>query len=62
VLVYEKIDIEREFFISIDYDLKEMKPVITYSSKGGLGIRNIEARYANTVHKIFVDIKEGLDL
>ena len=56
MLVYEKIDIEREFFISIDYDLKEMKPVITYSSKGGIGIRNIEARYANTIHKIFVDI------
>lgn len=36
VLVYEKLEVQKEFFLSIDYDRKVQKPVITYSSRGGM--------------------------
>lgn len=36
VLVYEKLDVSKEFFLSIDYDRNTQKPVITYSERGGM--------------------------
>jgi succinyl-CoA synthetase beta subunit len=50
VLVYEKLEVLKEFFLSIDYDRKSMKPVITYSERGGMTLPQIERRYPETIH------------
>jgi succinyl-CoA synthetase beta subunit len=36
ILVYERIEIEKEFFLSIDYDRQAQQPIITYSERGGM--------------------------
>ncbi len=38
VLVEEKIDYEREFYLSISYDTDSRSPILTISSEGGTGI------------------------
>jgi succinyl-CoA synthetase beta subunit len=60
VLVQEQLDVEREFYVSIDYDRGD--PVITYSSHGGMSLENIEKRYPDSLHKIYVDPLKCLDL
>src|SRR5436189_6226402 len=59
VLVEEKIDIEREFFLSLAIDDAARAPVIIFATGGGTGI---EERAAST-RKIGCDVKSGpLDL
>lgn len=36
--------------------------MITYSSRGGMTLPMIEKRYPETIHKIYVDVVQGLDL
>lgn len=42
--------------------MSKQKPVITYSSRGGMNLMNIAKRYPDSVHRIFIDIEKGLDL
>src|SRR5438067_3271315 len=59
VLVEEKIDIEREFFLSFAIDDAARAPMIVFAAGGGSGI---EARAAST-RRIACDVKRGpLDL
>src|SRR6266403_1623092 len=55
VLVEEKIDIEREFFLSFAIDDAARAPVIIFAGGGGSGI---EERAAST-HRIACDVKRG---
>src|ERR1700737_2507587 len=55
VLVEEKIDIEREFFLSLAIDDAARAPVIILASGGGTGI---EERAAST-QRIACDVKSG---
>jgi succinyl-CoA synthetase beta subunit len=55
VLVEEKIDIEREFFLSLAIDDAARAPVIIFAAGGGTGI---EERAAST-KKIVCDVKTG---
>src|SRR6266478_4342939 len=55
VLVEEKIDIEREFFLSFAIDDAARAPVIIFAAGGGSGI---EERAAST-HRIACDVKRG---
>src|SRR5437660_11054839 len=55
VLVEEKIDIEREFFLSFALDDAARAPVIIFASDGGSGI---EERAAST-SRIACDVKSG---
>src|SRR5437764_8437314 len=55
VLVEEKIDIEREFFLSLAIDDATRAPVIIFAAGGGTGI---EKRAAST-RKILCDVKGG---
>src|SRR5438105_4508777 len=54
-LVEEKIDIEREFFLSFAIDDAARAPVIIFAAGGGTGI---EERAAST-RKILCDVKSG---
>jgi succinyl-CoA synthetase beta subunit len=55
VLVEEKIDIAREFFLSLAIDDAARAPVIIFAAGGGTGI---EERAAST-HRIPCDVKNG---
>src|SRR5436305_3177181 len=55
VLVEEKIDIDREFFLSLAIDDAARAPVIIFAAGGGTGI---EQRAAST-HRISCDLKTG---
>jgi succinyl-CoA synthetase beta subunit len=55
VLIEEKIDIDREFFLSLAIDDAARAPVIIFASGGGTGI---EERAAST-HRIACDVKNG---
>jgi succinyl-CoA synthetase beta subunit len=55
VLVEEKIDIEREFFLSLAIDDAARAPVIIFAAGGGTGI---EERAAST-RRIVCDVKNG---
>ena len=55
VLVEEKIDIEREFFLSLAIDDASRAPVIIFAAGGGTGI---EERAAST-RKVECDVKNG---
>src|SRR5881394_3005833 len=55
VLVEEKIDIEREFFLSFTIDDAARAPVIIFAAGGGTGI---EERAAST-RRIACDVKRG---
>src|SRR5207247_1151091 len=55
VLVEEKIDIEREFFLSFTIDDAARAPVIIFAGGGGTGI---EERAAST-RRIACDVKRG---
>src|SRR5947207_4631474 len=55
VLVEEKIDIDKEFFLSFAIDDAARAPVIIFAAGGGSGI---EERAAST-HRIACDVKQG---
>ncbi len=55
VLIEEKIDIEREFFLSLAIDDAARAPVIIFAAGGGTGI---EER-AGSTHRIACDVKNG---
>jgi succinyl-CoA synthetase beta subunit len=55
VLIEEKIDIDREFFLSLAIDDAARAPVIIFAAGGGTGI---EERAAST-HRIPCDVKNG---
>jgi succinyl-CoA synthetase beta subunit len=55
VLVEEKIDIEREFFLSFAIDDAARAPMIIFAAGGGTGI---EERAAST-HRISCDVNQG---
>src|SRR5437588_7365491 len=55
VLVEEKIDIEREFFLSLAIDDAARAPVIIFAAAGGTGV---EERAAST-RKILCGVKSG---
>src|SRR5437764_8214513 len=55
VLIEEKIDIDREFFLSLAINDAARAPVIIFAAGGGTGI---EERAAST-HRIPCDVKSG---
>lgn len=62
VLIFEKLDVEKEFYFNIGYDTESSSPVITYSSRGGMSFEHIKKRYPKSIHSFTVDIQKGLDL
>ncbi len=60
VLVEEKLDIEREFYIGMIIDDVIKCPIMIFSSVGGTGIEEIAKRYPDKVIKAPVDVTEGV--
>lgn len=60
VLVEEKLDIDREFYVGLIIDDAGQQPVLIVSSKGGTGIEEIAQEFPDAVVKYPVDIATGI--
>jgi succinyl-CoA synthetase beta subunit len=60
VLVEEKLDVDREFYVGMNIDDVAQSSVLIFSSVGGTGIEEIARKYPNKVLKFPIDIGEGL--
>jgi len=60
VLVEEKLDIDREFYVGMIIDDVHRCPVLIFSSVGGTGIEEIASKFPDKVVKFPVDITAGL--
>ena len=58
VLIEEKIDIERELYISVTIDRKLHKPLILASSKGGMEIEEVAKSNPNAITKHYLEVGE----
>lgn len=62
VYIVEKLQIDKEFYLSITLDRKEGKPVIIYSSEGGMSVEDVAHNNPEKIHKIHIDMKKGLNI
>jgi len=60
VLVEERLDIQREFYVGIIIDDRAQAPLVMFSSVGGTGIEEIAAAHPDKVAQMHVDIEQGL--
>jgi succinyl-CoA synthetase beta subunit len=60
LLVSEAIEIEREFFVSITFDSMSRRPVVLFSSLGGIDVEAILAQDPERLVQSHVDISLGL--
>ncbi len=60
ILVEEKLDIDREFYVGMIVDDVAKCPVLIFSSMGGTGIEEIAQKNPDNVVKIPIDVTKGL--
>jgi len=60
ILIEEKLDMDREFYIGMIVDDVAKCPVLIFSSVGGTGIEEIARKYPDKVVKFPIDIVTGL--
>ena len=62
VLVEEKLDIAREFYVGVIVDDSNKTPLIIFSSIGGSGIEEIAQKNPKNVERTSIDVRYGLPL
>jgi len=62
VLVEEKLDIKKEFYIGVVNDRAAKSPAVLISSEGGMEIEEITQKFPEKLAKINVDIFKGLQV
>ena len=60
VLVEERVQIEREFYLGIIIDDSARAPVLIFSSVGGTGIEDIARQHPDKLSRHVIDIRTGL--
>ena len=60
--IVEKIQIEKELYISIALDRKNGCPTFIYSPAGGTSIEDVAAKTPEKIFKIPIDITKELDV
>lgn len=60
VLISEKIEIEKEFYVAILLDRAEQRDVVMISAQGGVDIEEVAAESPEAIVKLHVDPKWGL--
>lgn len=55
ILVEEKIKSKKEYYISITIDRLEKKPLLIFSSKGGVDIEELAEKYPKKIKKYYID-------
>lgn len=56
----EKIQIAKEFYLSVTLDRKAGKPAVIYSPEGGMNIEEVAKTNPEHIHKIHIDMSVGL--
>ena len=59
LLIEQKLDIEKELYISVAYDEIKQAPIIIASSEGGVDIEEIAEKYPDRIIQHSVDILNG---
>ena len=62
VYIVEKIQIEKEFYLSLTLDRKAGCPVFIYSTAGGMSIEDVAHTNPEKIFKINVSMKDGVDV
>lgn len=62
VYILEELNIEKEMYVSIQFDRKSQMPAFIYCDKGGKPLQEIEEEYPERVKKLYIDIHEGVDI
>lgn len=60
ILIEEKIDIEKELYLSITVDRSLRSPVILFSDMGGVDIEEVAERYPSKIIKCYIDPLIGM--
>ena len=60
VYIVKKIDIEKEFYLSVALDRQAGLPVIIYSPAGGMSIEDVAKEDPSKIFKIHVNPENGL--
>src|SRR5215470_2405945 len=58
VLVEEQADIDREFYAAVLHDVAARKPLILFSTEGGMDIEEIAAAKLAAIRRLLVDIDD----
>lgn len=61
ILVEEKVDIAKEFYIAVTIDYAASTPVVVLSSQGGVDIEDVAKKSPRKVKKMPVDITVGIN-
>jgi succinyl-CoA synthetase beta subunit len=61
VLVEERLSIARELYVAITHDSLRRRPVVLWSTQGGVNIEELHARAPEHLLKHHIDIRQGLD-
>jgi len=59
VYIVEKIEIAKEFYLSLTLDRKAGKPVFIYSPAGGMSIEDVAHEHPEKIFKVYVDMDDG---
>lgn len=62
VYIVQKINISKEFYLSLTLDRKAGCPVFIYSPAGGMAIEDVAKTNPEQIFKIQVDTSQGLDI
>ena len=60
VYIQEKLNIEKEIFLSIKLDTKEQCPVVIYSKHGGMSLERQERLHPSEIFRIEIDYLKGI--
>jgi succinyl-CoA synthetase beta subunit len=58
VLVEEQADIDREFYAAVLHDVTARKPLILFSTQGGMDIEEVAAAKPSAIRRLLVDIDD----
>lgn len=60
ILVEEKVEIDREFFMAITYDTVAKEPIAIFSTEGGIDIEDLAVHEPEKVNKELFSLRAGL--
>ena len=60
VLIEEKVNVKKEYYLGILYDTKKRMPVIVFSKQGGIDIEELAMKKPDEILKMHVDFSENL--
>ncbi len=60
LLVEEQAKIEREFYAAVLFDVHARKPLILFSTEGGMDIEDVAAAKPDAIRKLLVDVDAGV--